>query len=123
MANNIQQSLETLMRECHGAIYVILVDHTSGMLLGQKGGGELDLELLAAGTTEIIRSDMKAAAMQGNPGAKSHEILFSQKTFYHVLHHLKNYPGLYLAMGVDRQQGNLALLRRKLADMDQKLMV
>jgi len=123
MANNIQQSLETLVRECPGVLYALLADYTNGMVLGHASNTDLDLELLAAGTTEIVRSDMKAAEMQGNLGAKSDEILFSQKNYYHVIRHSVNHPGLYLVMGADRQRGNLALMRRKVIDMDQQMVI
>jgi len=123
MANNIQQSLDTLVNECPGVLYALLADYTNGMVLGHTGNTDLDLELLAAGTTEIVRSDMKAAEMQGNAGSKSEEILFSQKKYYHVIRHSVNHPGLYLVMGADRQRGNLALMRRKVMEMDQQMIV
>jgi len=123
VANNIQKSLEMLMRECPGVLYALIADYTNGMVLGQVSDADLDLELLAAGTTEIIRSDMKAAAMQGNVGSRSEEILFSQKKYYHVIRHSVNHPGLYIVMGTNREQGNLALMRRKVSDMDQQLVV
>jgi len=111
------------MRECPGVLYALVADYTNGMVLGQVSDADLDLELLAAGTTEIIRSDMKAAAMQGNAGSRSEEILFSQKKYYHVIKHSENHPGLYIVMGTNREQGNLALMRRKVSDMDKQLVV
>jgi len=121
MMNNIRQSLQTLLDECN-AHYAVLVDSTSGMILGHvqsPSNTRLDLELLAAGTTEIVRSDTNTARFLGiDP---SEEILFTQTRDFHVIHMAVNYPGLYIVAGMDKQRGNLALLRRKVSDIDQQL--
>ena len=51
--SNINECLNQAM-EIEGAIGVALVDYGSGMCLGQAGGGDLDLEIAAAGNTEVI---------------------------------------------------------------------
>jgi len=121
MKHNIQQSLQTLLDDCN-ALYAILADSTSGMILGHvqsPGNTRLDLELLAAGTTEIVRSDANTSRLLGIE--PSEEILFTQTYDFHVIHLAVNYPGLYIVAGMNKQRGNLALLRRKVSDIDQQL--
>ena len=59
-------NIETALKEAmtlDGAIGVALVDYESAMSLGALGGGQhLDLELAAAGNTEVVRSKMRTLA-------------------------------------------------------------
>ena len=57
---NIKQTMDELMR-CDGAMCAALVDYNSGMILGQDGSG-VDLELAAAGNTELVRAKLKPCA-------------------------------------------------------------
>ena len=56
-------NIETALKEAmtiEGAIGVALVDWDSGMSLGTLGGGKyLDLDLAAAGNTEVVRAKMR----------------------------------------------------------------
>lgn len=54
---NIKQTLDELMT-LDGAMCAAVVDSASGMMLGSAGSG-VDLEVAAAGNTEVIRSKMK----------------------------------------------------------------
>ena len=56
----LNDSLTALMG-IDGAQAVALVDYESGMLLGEAGSG-MDMEVAAAGNTEVIRAKMKTAA-------------------------------------------------------------
>ena len=59
MNTAINKCLDTLM-QINGAQAVALVDYESGMLLGEAGSG-VDMELAAAGNTEVLRAKMKTA--------------------------------------------------------------
>ncbi len=64
-----------------GAQGVVLVDYESGMLLGEAGAG-MDMEVAAAGNTEVIRAKMKtAASLNLNDGIE--DILISLGKAYH----------------------------------------
>ena len=56
-------NIETALKEAmtiDGALGVCLVDWDSGMSLGALGGGKyLDLDVAAAGNTEVIRAKMR----------------------------------------------------------------
>ena len=54
---NIRQSLEDLLT-VDGAMCAAVVDSSSGMMLGSAGSG-VDLEVAAAGNTEVVRAKLK----------------------------------------------------------------
>jgi hypothetical protein len=59
-------NIDTALKECmsnQGAVGVALVDYDSGMSLGSLGGGDwLNLEVAAAGNTEVVRANLALAA-------------------------------------------------------------
>src|ERR1044072_535853 len=59
-------NIETALKEAmtvDGALGVALVDYDSGMSLGVLGGGPgLDLEVAAAGNTEVVRAKARTLA-------------------------------------------------------------
>ena len=62
---SVDETLKEAM-EIPGAIGVALVDFGSGMMLGSAGGGPaLDLEVAAAGNTEVVRAKMNTMAQLG----------------------------------------------------------
>lgn len=54
---SIKSTLEGLL-EIDGAMGASIVDYESGMSLGAIGGG-VDLELAAAGNSEVVKSKLK----------------------------------------------------------------
>ena len=60
---NIKQTLDELMT-LDGAMCAAVVDSASGMMLG-SAGSVVDLEVAAAGNTEVIRSKMKTMRSLG----------------------------------------------------------
>ncbi|MDO9352299.1 MAG: hypothetical protein Q7T55_01300, partial [Solirubrobacteraceae bacterium] len=59
----IKQSLEELMT-ADGAMCAAVVDSGSGMMLGSAGSG-VDLEVAAAGNTEVVRAKLKTMRQLG----------------------------------------------------------
>lgn len=109
---NIEAALKEAM-SVDGAIGVALVDFDSGMSLGFLGGGPgLDLEVAAAGNTEVVRAKMRTLARLGlNESVE--DILITLTGQYHVMRLL---PGgsLFLYLALDRSRANLALARHEL---------
>ena len=109
---NIEAALKEAMT-VDGAIGVALVDFDSGMALGCLGGGpSLDLEVAAAGNTEVVRAKMRTLARLGlNESVE--DILITLSSQYHVIRLL---PGgsLFLYLALDRARANLALARHEL---------
>lgn len=118
MPNNIEQSLNNLM-EIDGAMAVALVDLESGMALGTAGGG-VNLEVAAAGNTEVVKSKHKVMA---NLGLKDRieDILISLGTQYHLIRPLKNHSNLFLYLVLGREKSNLAMARFKLNGVDEAI--
>ena len=112
---DIETSLKSAM-SIDGAIGAALVDYETGMTLGSAGGdGFLDLELAAAGNTEVIRAKMRTIRSL-ELGDEIEDILITLGKQYHIIRLLCTArPGaLFLYLVLDRSQANLALARHEL---------
>jgi hypothetical protein len=118
---NIKDSLAKL-NDIDGFVGAALVDSESGMLLGQEGGGGLNLEVAAAGNTEVVRSKRK---VMSNLALKDsiEDILISLNKQYHLIRPLRSRPALFFYVALDRSRANLAMARIALADVEKDLQV
>ncbi|MGW4351522.1 hypothetical protein ACWELJ_05470 [Nocardia sp. NPDC004582] len=120
--SNLDVALKDMMT-IDGALGAAVVDYSSGMTLGTAGGSRsLDLQLGAAGNTEVVRAKMRTIEQLGlDEGIE--DILITLTGQYHLLRplstHLANRLFLYLAL--DRVRGNLALARHQLRKIDEEL--
>ena len=118
--------MDTALKEImdiDGAIGVALVDHTSGMALGTLGGGkELDLNVAAAGTTDVVRAKLRAMEML-NLSEKIEDILITLDTQYHMIRPLTSRAGkgLFLYLALRRDRANLAMARHRLRQIESDL--
>jgi hypothetical protein len=113
---NIEAALKESMA-IDGALGASLVDWESGMSLGAIGGGKyLDLDVAAAGNTEVIRAKMRTMeALRLDDNIE--DILITLTKQYHLIRLLKSArsdQGLFLYLVLDRQKANLALARHSL---------
>jgi uncharacterized 2Fe-2S/4Fe-4S cluster protein (DUF4445 family) len=113
---NIEAALKEAMN-IDGAVGASLVDWESGMSLGAIGGGKyLDLDVAAAGNTEVIRAKMRTMESLRLDDTIE-DILITLNKQYHLIRLLKNSrneQGLFLYLVLDRQKANLALARHSL---------
>jgi hypothetical protein len=113
---NIEAALKEAMT-IDGAIGASLVDWESGMSLGAIGGGKyLDLDVAAAGNTEVIRAKMRTMESLRLDDTIE-DILITLNKQYHLIRLLKSSrseQGLFLYLVLDRQKANLALARHNL---------
>ena len=117
---NINETLNDLMTQ-DGALCVALVDAHSGMLLGSAGSG-VDMDLAAAGNTEVVRAKMKTMQSLGLKDAID-DILITLGKQYHIMRPSTKKAGLFLYYVLDKSRANLALARRKIQDAEQALVV
>ncbi len=115
---NINETLGKLM-EVDGALCAALVDVNSGMMLGSVGAG-VDLDVAAAGNTEVVRAKLKTMKALGLSD-KIEDMLISLGKQYHIIRLVPSKPGLFLYFVLDRNKANLALARRALADLDNEV--
>jgi hypothetical protein len=122
-------NIETALKEAmtiDGALGVALVDWDSGMSLGSLGGGKyLDLEVAAAGNTEVVRAKMRTlGSLRINDTIE--DILITLSKQYHLIRLLRqsdNNQGLFLYLALDRAKANLALARLALKRIEGELTV
>jgi hypothetical protein len=121
--SNVNDILKRAM-DIDGALGVALVEYSSGMCLGTAGGGELDLEVAAAGNTEVVRAKLRTMDKLGL-GQQIEDILITLDRQYHLIRLISgaNGEGLFLYLALNRSQANLAMARRSLANLERELTV
>jgi hypothetical protein len=115
---NLNDSLNALMRT-DGAMCAALVDSNSGMMLGSVGSG-VDLELAAAGNTEVVRSKLKTMQSLGLAD-RIEDILITLGKQYHIIRPVAAKSGLFIYLVLDKVKANLALARRSCQEQEQTL--
>lgn len=118
---NVQDSLQKAM-QIGGAVGCALVDFQSGMCLGTAGGGSLNLELAAAGNTEVVRAKRTVRDKLGLRD-KIEDILITLDTQYHLIRMLHSNENIFLYMALDRSKSNLAMARIELEQIDKGLRI
>lgn len=116
--STIKQSLEELMN-MDGAMAAAVVDSSSGMMLGSIGSG-VDLEVAAAGNTEVVRAKLKTMRALGLNDVIE-DILITLGKQYHIIRLSARKEGVFLYYVLDKQRANLAMARRKAQDVDKEL--
>lgn len=118
--SNMNVIVDTLLN-IDGALAAAIVDGNSGMILGSSGSG-VDLELAAAGNTEVVRA--KTKTMKSLDLKDSIEdILITLGKQYHILRPIEKHEGLFIYVVLDKRKSNLALARRKVLDAEQALVM
>src|SRR4051812_38401995 len=106
-----------------GAIGAAVVDYNSGMALGALGGSkDLDLQVAAAGNTEVIKAKLRTMeALQLKDAIE--DILITLGAQYHIMRPVagRGGKGLFMYLALDRGRANLALARHTLRALEEKL--
>lgn len=115
---SIADSLKTLLT-IDGAAAVAVVDSKSGMILGKDGSG-VDLDVAAAGNTEVVRAKLKTMKMLGIKGGIE-DMLITLTTQYHVIRPIAEKEGLFIYLVLDKAKANLAMARYKVQEVEQQM--
>ncbi|MEU7769082.1 hypothetical protein AB0B25_28845 [Nocardia sp. NPDC049190] len=122
--SNLDLALKEMMA-IDGAIGAAVVDYNSGMALGSLGSSKtLDLQVAAAGNTEVVRAKLRTMEQLGlNEGIE--DILITLSGQYHIIRPMtgRKSHGLFLYLALDRARANLALARHRLKGIEEDLEV
>ncbi|MDY7103091.1 MAG: hypothetical protein S0880_18065 [Actinomycetota bacterium] len=119
---DIATSLKEAMT-INGALGAALVDYDSGMTLGTQGGGpNLNLEVAAAGNTEVVRAKLNTMRQLGID-EQIEDILLTLGEQYHLIRPIRSRKGqgLFLYLALNKAQANLAMARRQLLLIEEQL--
>ncbi len=119
---NMDVSLKEMMA-IDGALGAVVADYSSGMALGALGGSkDLDLQVAAAGNTEVVKAKLRTMeALQLKEAIE--DVLITLGTQYHILRPItgRGGKGLFLYLALDRQRSNLAMARHQMRAIEEKL--
>jgi hypothetical protein len=104
------------MQDLDGFVGACIVDSNSGMMLGAEGGGAINLEVAAAGNTEVVRSKRKTMKALNLPDSIE-DMLITLGTQYHLIRPLPQNDALFVYLVLDKSKGNLAMARHHLASI------
>lgn len=115
---NLNDSLAQLMT-VDGALTAAVVDSSSGMVLASIGSG-VDIELAAAGNTEVVRAKLRTMKSL-NLNDQIDDMLITLGKQYHIIRPVAKQEGLFIYIVLDKSRANLALARRKVQEVEQSL--
>ena len=108
------------LNELAGFIGACVVDSDTGMVMALESKGGLDLELAAAGNTEVVRAKRRTiAALKMKDEIE--DILISLKHQYHIIRLLRNNDRVFIYVALDRKQGNLALSKVIIQKLEEQM--
>lgn len=122
--SDMDLALEDMM-SIDGALGAAVVDYNSGMALGTLGNSKaLDLNVAAAGNTEVVRAKLRTIEQLGLQ-EDIEDVLISLNSQYHLIRPMtgRKSRGLFLYLALDRGRANLALARHRLRGIEEELEV
>src|SRR5829696_5454835 len=97
----VQESLNKIMAS-DGAVGARVVDSSSGMMRGSVGGGPaLNIELAAAGNTEVVRAKRKPMKSLGLNDSIE-DILITLQKPYHIIRLCSGNDAMFMYVVLDK---------------------
>jgi hypothetical protein len=118
---DIHNSLAYVMH-LPGVIGACIVDISTGQTLARVGDGTLNIEIAAAGNTDVVRAKIRTMD-ELNLQDEIQDILITLGTQYHIIRPLtgKGSAGLFMYVALDKEKSNLALSRHKVNEICKEL--
>jgi hypothetical protein len=116
---------ETLPKllEIDGCLGACIVDSNSGMMLGAAGGGNaLNLEVAAAGNTEVVRAKRKTMKSLGLNDTIE-DMLITLGKQYHVIRPMTHNDAMFIYVVLDKVKANLAMARHQVGVIEKELQI
>ncbi|MFD7259117.1 hypothetical protein [Streptomyces sp. NPDC059874] len=120
---NVETALKDIMTSVEGTLGAAVVDYSSGMALGTAGGGrDLDLNVAAAGNTDVIRAKVRTMEHLGLTDTIE-DVLITLGSQYHLilLCSGRGKESLFLYLVLDKRNANLAMARHQLRRIEAEL--
>jgi hypothetical protein len=119
---NVKESLDKIMSS-EGALGACVVDSSSGMMLGSAGGNAgLNIEVAAAGNTEVVRAKRKTMKSLGlNDNIE--DILITLSKQYHIIRLCASNEAMFIYVVLDKGRANLAMARHQIADAEKQMQI
>jgi hypothetical protein len=116
---DVRESLNAVMN-IRGAVGASIVHDASGVPLGTIGGEDLDMELAGAGSAVVVQTQ-KQLLEDLAPEEQIEDVLISLGQQYHLIRFFHETENIFTYVVLNRDDANLALARKKLADIDRTL--
>lgn len=117
--SGVAEALRLLTRQS-GFVGGALVDTTRGALLGELGGGDVELSVAAEMNTRVVRAKLKTIELLGlKEGIE--DILITLDRHLHLIRLSRLRPDLFFYLVLRRHDSNLALARLTLHKADELL--
>ncbi|HSD86482.1 MAG TPA: hypothetical protein VLB44_03170 [Kofleriaceae bacterium] len=92
------------------------------MTLAATGSASIDLEVAAAGNTEVVRAKRKTMkALHINDAIE--DMLITLGKAYHLLRPLSSNDALFIYVVLDKSKANLAMSRHQLRQIEKDLVI
>ncbi|MGY4719250.1 hypothetical protein [Naumannella cuiyingiana] len=107
-----------------GATAAAIVDIGSGMALAASGNPGFNLDVAAAGNSNVVRAKLNTMRELGLTGAID-DILITLEDQYHLINVLseESTQGLFIYLVLNKNTANLALARHRLSNVAKKVSV